>query len=694
MSRQPPPFAHFLHELKRRRVVRVALIYLASGFAVVEAIDIMAAALSFPEWLLQAALAVLAVGLPVALVLSWVYDLTPEGVVQTGESEPVSEAGLTAGAGGGGWLSPGSVGIAFLLVLAGAGATWLFESMVDRTRPADVPPNSIAVLPFEASADPSFADGLHEDLLTQLGRLSGVRVISRASVLEYRDRDISIDEIARELGVSTLLLGTVRRADDRVRVNVELVDPATQESRWADSYDRTVIDVFDIQEDIATNITDALEATLTSSEKARLSDRPTESVEAYEHFVRGAEMLTRAVQRLDPTGLDASISLLGDAIAIDPGFALAHAYASLAYEWSQRAATSEDDGAPYGERALEFAREAMRLDESLPEAAFVMAFQNSARPGDRARTAEDVRLLEQALSGAPNNAAAMREMALRLERLGRVEEAVTYSMEAAQREPRSALYQLQAADHLRLTRDFAAAEGRLDVAFSLSALGPITDVLYRMRILLQLAQGDVDGARTTFSDEVINTPLTPAAMGVRLATFPELIRLEEHAQLVTELSVSADDAERRCSCFAAKAWVSQLDGETASAAAWWDSVAVELAATEYPDAAAEALGTAQLVWALGQAGRTAEARASLDRLEGMPPDVLEVPSQAMGRFWWQDIRVSRAAAYASIGDAGAAVQILGELLDGPSGITPEYLANRLRWDGIRTDPAFASLLQR
>ena len=570
--------------------------------------------------------------------------------------------------------------------------------MVARVGGGDVDPNSLAVLPFDdgGAADHAFADGLHEDLLMRLTRLSGLKVVSRASVLEYRERDIPLDEVARELGVATLLLGTVRRDGDQVRVSVELVDPLTRVSRWADSYDRTLENVFDIQSDIATSISEALEARLTPQEARVLNERPTESFEAYEFFVRGAEILTRAVQTLDPSQLHAAMTSLESAVEIDSRFALAHAYASLAYELGQRASDG-DARAALGDRALQSARTALRLQEELPEARIAMAFQNGARPGDRARTEEDVRLLRVALEGSPNNPFALRELALRLERLGRIDEAARHSFAAVEREPRSALYHAQAANHALLLRDFQRAERHIEMALSLSAgAALVSDLLYRVRILLELtAGGGVDGAKEVFRREVRASELGPQAIIARLEAFPELLEGGQYDDLVNSLSADASDAALRCVCYEVKAWAHTVAGRFDRAREYWDSLAVAMSDVgEWPDANAAALGRADRAMIYARAGRMEDARGELEAMEALGEDVLEHPAQLIGRENWRDVRYVRAEVYAAMGDVEGAAAILARMLDEPTGVTSDYLEVRITWDVIRDTAAFTALSTR
>ena len=199
---------------------------------------------------------------------------------------------------------------------------------------------SIAVLPLQnLSPDPDnqyFADGIHEDVLTHLSKIDDLKVISRTSVLEYRDVERNIPAIAAELGVAFVLEGSVRRDQDRVRITAQLIDASSDEHLWAETYDRTLEDVFAIQEEIARSIAASLEAVLSPQEEAFLSEEPTENLEAYEEYLRGNEILTRAEQGLDPRLLGQSVEALDAAVRMDPSFDIAWADLAVALEWSQR----------------------------------------------------------------------------------------------------------------------------------------------------------------------------------------------------------------------------------------------------------------------------------------------------------------------------------------------------------------------
>ena len=196
---------------------------------------------------------------------------------------------------------------------------------------------SIAVLPFENLSDEKenayFADGVQDDVLTNLSKISDLRVISRTSVMQYRGRPTNLREIGKALGVSNILEGSVRRSGNRVRVNVQLIDANTDEHVWANDYDRDVTDVFAIQSDLAREIANALQAKLSTAEKSQMTQKPTENGEAYLAFVQ-AHDLSCAYE--DPAKLKQSEQLYQRAVELDPNFALAIARYSQLESWMVR----------------------------------------------------------------------------------------------------------------------------------------------------------------------------------------------------------------------------------------------------------------------------------------------------------------------------------------------------------------------
>jgi TolB-like protein/Tfp pilus assembly protein PilF len=282
--------------------------------------------------------------------------------------------------------------IATVLVLVAAAA------IVWQRRPAPGPPpaaeayaKSIAVLPFQnLSPDPEnayFADGITEDILTQLAKVGELKVIARTSVMQYKGSRKPIREIARELRVGTLLEGSVRRAGNRVRIVGQLIDARTEQHLWAETYDRELADIFAIQSEVAEQIAAALKATLTPADKERIAQRPTANIEAYDLYVQGRERYYRYRKEDN----DQAIELFRKALVIDPRFALAQA--GLADAFSQRFGRFGASPAEL-EAAVEAARKAVELDPQLPEAHKALALTAVNRGHIREAVAENRRAVE------------------------------------------------------------------------------------------------------------------------------------------------------------------------------------------------------------------------------------------------------------------------------------------------------------
>ncbi len=331
-----------LEELKRRNVFRVGIAYAVGAWLLLQFTEVLSELLDLPPEIGPIVVTLVAIGFPIALFFAWAFELTPEGIKR--ESEVTRESSITRQTGR--KLDRAIIG---MLVLVAAYFIWesrFAERPEPRTEPVaeaaapakpDAPqppgdsaapatqPNSIAVLPFDNRSrledDEFFVDGIHDDLLTNLARIGGLKVISRTSVAGYRGTEKRIPEIAKELGVATVMEGAVQRSGDTVRINVQLIDAATDEHLWAEIFDRqlTADNLFDIQTEISERIAGALKAQLSTEETARLESRPTDDLAAYNAYLRGRQLLRS--RRSDD--LEAARAEFRRATDLDPDFALA-----------------------------------------------------------------------------------------------------------------------------------------------------------------------------------------------------------------------------------------------------------------------------------------------------------------------------------------------------------------------------------
>lgn len=351
----------FLGEIKRRKIFQVAAVYAVVAWLLIQVADVVLPAFEAPTWVLQVIIFLLILGLPVTLVMSWAFNLTPEGVVRD-QGTPVATQ------------SDGRrieyVLIALLVIAVG----WIgFRELNPPGPGTEVLPNSVAVLPFEnLSLDPEnafFAAGIHDIVLSELAKIADMNVIARSSVLIYADRQTPISQIAEELNVETIMEGTVQYADDQVRITAELIDPETGSQLWSENYVRDFADIFIIQSEIAIRIAMELEAELLPEERERLATAPTENMRALEAYFLGKQYLE---QRTSDALLQ-SIEYFRNAVKLDPEFALAHSGLADAYMILPEYSPSVNLELVRIESETA-ANAAYSLDPSLPEALTSMAW--------------------------------------------------------------------------------------------------------------------------------------------------------------------------------------------------------------------------------------------------------------------------------------------------------------------------------
>jgi TolB-like protein/Tfp pilus assembly protein PilF len=451
------PFDRFVSELKRRRVFRVAIGYAAVGFATVSVASDFLPALRLPDWTVTLVAVAVVIGFPIAVVLAWVYDLTPAGVRRTGaEPSPPTEADHVPAAGGAGRAS-GFIGIGMVVALVTVGA--LTQTGTLSLARAAVESGSIAVLPFEnSSGDPEndfFASGIHEEVMTQLYRLGGVTVISRTSMMQYRTTPKPVRTVGQELGVRTVLEASVRRAGQRVRIDARLIDVATERQIWADSYDRDLTDVLAIQADIARRIAEALHARLSPGTRSRLAADAARPVNPamYETYLR-------ALYEAGEGRHAEAVTEFQRALAVDSDYA--PAWVGMARSHYVMAFFGQ--AAPAGAFAAMHAAasRAAKLDPELADAHAVLALHDLHLAWDWVSADERFR---RALELSPNHAQVRHDYAHYLLAMGRTGESVTESARAVRLDPVNTMLKACAGWH-----DFSDREYDNAVTQALGAL--------------------------------------------------------------------------------------------------------------------------------------------------------------------------------------------------------------------------------
>jgi adenylate cyclase len=423
-------FRQVLLELKRRHVYRVAAAYAVVAWVLMQAGNVVVEPLRLPEWTMPLLIVLLVLGFPVAVVLAWAFDLTPEGVRRT-EPAPEAERGPALPAGNPKVRPAVLAGFALFIGLAAIGSyTYLNgrESSSDAAAEPGSERRSVAVLPF-VNASPEaenefFADGVMEDILTHLALVPDFSVISRTTAMRYKGSTLSVPEIAAELGVQYILEGSVRRAGNQVRITAQLIAGARDQPVWGEVYDRRLEDIFAVQTEIATSIAGALEAELSSGVASRIERRPTEDLAAYDLFLRGREDF----YRYTVTGTERAIESFRAAVERDPQFALARA-------WLGRALAvyvyNHGGGMEWADSAVVHARMAAAQQPDLAAA------QNSLGTALAAlgRFAEAHSALERAVALNPSDWAAIANLGLVHAQRGRLDEAIRLTWTSLQREP-------------------------------------------------------------------------------------------------------------------------------------------------------------------------------------------------------------------------------------------------------------------
>ena len=418
----------FIQELKRRNVFRVAAIYVIVSWLLMQIGDVMFPALLLPEWTTTMLVAFLLLGFPIAVILAWAYEVTPEGVKRTKDIEPGESITHTTGR-----------KIDFIIIAVLAVAVVFLIAKVwfeDDTAPpgiASIPDKSIAVLPFanisaaEENAE-FFAAGVHDELLTLLSRIGGIKVISRTSV-ENLDDGLGIPEIGALLGVATVLEGQVQRAGNRLRIHVQLIDAVKEDHLWATTYDRelTAENVFEVQSDIAKTIADALHVQLSDSDEALLEAVPTENTQALNRYLLGRQLSFRNTFE----SLRQAERYFQEATELDPQYA--QAWAAIAYNRNQMLLTGSIDAQEYIAVAEPAISRALELDDRLPEAQTQLAVLHW-RSGDFAVAQAS---FKSALERFPEDSASLLAYGRFLRMTGRPFEAIPVLEKALQNDPLS-----------------------------------------------------------------------------------------------------------------------------------------------------------------------------------------------------------------------------------------------------------------
>jgi TolB-like protein/Tfp pilus assembly protein PilF len=659
----------FFEEVKRRKVYRVAAAYVIAAGGIIQLASATFPAWELPNWSLRLVILLLLVGFPIALILAWAFDITSQGIQATPDtSAPRTRRRRNI-----------IMLIATGVVISAATGFFLLPRVA-----AHKVDKSIAVLPFENLSDEKenayFADGIQDDVLTNLSKLSDLRVISRTSVMQYRGRPTNLREIGKALGVSNILEGSVRRSGNMVRINVQLIDASTDEHVWASDYDRDVTDVFAIQSELAREIAKQLQAKLSPAEKSQMTRKPTENDEAYAAFQQ-AHNLSCAME--DSTKLKQSEQLYQRAIDLDPNFALALARYSQLESWMLRTHEATPE---HREKARALAERALQLQPDLPEAHLALGF--SYYYGDNNYEAA-LREFEIAQRGLPNESDAYLAIGAIQRRQGKWAESTANLEKSAGLNPKDTWPLQNLAMNYQMLRNFDAANRTVDRGLQINpqALG-----LWEIKVKLAIAEKGDFGVYERAVEKGKSFPISDEERLKMVGNEANLLLLQRKYQQLLQLGQRfTDDAfaavpgSLAMKYFAIGIAQKGLGDDAAARTALLKAKDIlEEQVKQKPDDADLHVQLAKLLAWLGEKDAAiAEAQRAMD-LRPENKDAFEGPQ----------ITEQVAQAYAILGDNARAIELLDGLLSRPSEVTLQTLKVNPAWDPLRNDPGFQALFAK
>jgi len=685
-----------IQELRTRNVLKVGIVYAVVSWILLQIIELLSGLLSWPGWTPQLLLVILVVGFVPAMVMAWTFELTPEGVkldkdvVRPAPVRPRRGRKLNYTI-----IGALALGVAFqiweaeyeqkqaevaALAAAESGEPGAVPDRAGETSDSDarMDPNAIAVLPFEnRSPDPTdvyFTDGVHDDLLVQLSKIGAFRVISRASVVEYRDSARNLGDIARELGVANIMQGSVQKMGDRVRINVRLIDARTEEHLWADSYDRrlTTSDLFDIQSGIAKAIAESLRATLSESDLAGMNEVPTDDVEAYEAYLE-ARHLGREATR---AGNQQALAAYQRALDLDPSFKLGWiglAHTHITRFWSYGGDPRD------AERARQAIDRARDIDPNFPELYVAEGFYWYWAHLDYERALYN---LERAIARMPGNSEAHMWHGWVSRRSGLWDQGLESMRRSLRLDPRVSYNWAELGGTYLFLHRFGEARAALARALEVNA-----ENVWGKSVLANLhlmEGGDVDAALrwTAGAETTDDAGFFEQYMEARIYArrFEEV--LDAARQMPAALETQRTLIMLR-EMWAARALFFMGRAEAAQDAAKAALFRLQRLAEQLGEDYRIDLARAMLSPVLGESAQDLEAR--IRKSQATRPDDAIQAFQARLRY---------ARIYGMAGQAERAAELLETLLVPPSGATGRTVALDPAFDTVRNTPEFTALMER
>jgi TolB-like protein/cytochrome c-type biogenesis protein CcmH/NrfG len=678
--------SNFFAELKRRNVYKVAVAYAVVGWLLVQVATQVFPFFEIPNWVVRLVVLAIVIGFPIALVIAWAFELTPQGLKRTEDVDLAAQGQRKSHA----WIYVVIIGAAFSIGLIFIGRYTARNAAsaagTEAATGSSVPQKSIAVLPFENLSDDKgaayFADGIQDEILTKLASIADLKVISRTSTAKYKSKPEDLKTVSQQLGVATVLEGSVQKAGDKVRVNVQLIDARADSHLWAKSYDRDMKDVFAVESEVAQEIADSLQAKLSPAEATKLATAPTKDTVAYDLFLKGEFEQRVANSNFRPESFDQAARWYKDAIARDPNFALA--IAQLAICQLRRHWLTDPLTEPELMEAGRLAKQALTLAPDLTEAHIAVGLFHYYGFREYEPALTEFKL---ALELQPNNALALSFVAFVHRRQGKWDLALDELKKSIELDPRNAYTIGGLAETEIFLRMWKEAE---DFARRGLTIDPHESTCMRMLLLSHLnGTGNTPEALrllATFPpDDLLlpNTGMFAMVIGTRGETFVLARDFKAALQSCEIGTVTRGNEWQR---FAARAGISVLAGDIPNAQPYAEK-AGKLLEARLRDHPQDFRSLRALSWVYLALNRKTDAinvaRKSVDLLPLEKDAVLGSGNLA-----------SLAEMQARTGAPKEAVKNLRHLLSIPAGETVSLARLKIDpvWDPIRNDPEFQQLL--
>ncbi len=679
----------FFGELRRRNVYKVAVAYAIVAWLLVQVATQVFPFFEVPNWAIRLVVLLLVIGFVVALVFSWAFELTAEGLKRTEDVDVTKSVTKSTG------RKLDFVIIAILLLIIGIFAYQRFAGQKVRSAAgSQVLEKSIAVLPFENrsedKANAYFADGIQDEILTRLSKIADLKVISRTSTQYYKSAPRNLREIAEQLRVAYLLEGSVQKSGDAVRVNVQLIKAANDSHLWADTFDRKLTDIFSVESEVAKAIADQLRAKLSGQEEQALAVKPTNNPEAYDAYLRGLAFEARGAAKstsFSPDLQEKAIGFYERAVQLDPNFAIAWARLSRvdAFLYFNRFDTATAALGDAAKRALE---KAQKLEPNSPETLLALGYYQYWVLRDYGPAKTTLGRVSKVL---PGNSEVPYALALIARREGHCDQSISYFEHALALDPRNLELLVHTAEHYGILRQFPTALKLYDRALDISLNDP--DVM-AAKASIYLAQGNLQEAARFLSEINWQTPneqtFETKVLQLRLErNYGEAVRLLQARQSQFHYGAEAEKAFDQM----ALAFTLRLTGDTAGAklTAEQARTTFEQIYTDQPDSAGFAASLSQAFAVMGEKDSALKLAEHAIVLQPSAKDAMAGPGAEENLALIQTI----------LGENSRAISTLTQLLQttyiswlyNPAPITPALLRLDPIWDPLRADPAFQKLCE-